>query len=350
MKQNSGSIIRIILAIIFIIIFFKGLGGFLPLLILLATLWLIRRGGNNRSSPVFAGWLAKIKNTMIDHDSITSVKSSLRNIRGISAAILVIIVIAALLMVTITVVPAGNVGVVDFFGRVSQQELEPGIQFKIPLSRVMPFSIQTQDYTMTGKIGEGQVASDDSISALTKEGLTLGLDITVLYHLEKNNAPRIYKEIGRNYESKILRPSIRSVIREIVAQYQAEDLYSQKRAEAAEKILSSLKTKAKNRGIAIEEVLLRNVTLPTKLADSIEDKLKAEQESKRFDFVLEKEKKEADRKRIAAEGQRDSQKIINESLTDRYLQYLYIQELKDRQGTIYVPINPQNGLPLFKGL
>lgn len=341
--------IRIILAIIFIIIFFKGLGGFLPLLILLAIFWLIRRKGN-LSSPFFAEWIAKIKNPMIDHDSITRAKSSVQKIRGLSAGVFIIIIIAVVLAITITVVPAGNVGVVDFFGRVSERELEPGIQFKIPFSRVVPFSIQTQDYTMTGRIGEGQVTNDDSISALTKEGLTLGLDITVLYHLEKDNAPRIYKEIGRNYEIKILRPSIRSVIREIVAQYQAEDLYSQKRAEAAEKILSSLKNKTGNRGIAIEEVLLRNVTLPTKLADSIEEKLKAEQESKRFDFVLEKEQKETERKRIAAQGQRDSQKIINESLTDRYLQYLYIQELKDRQGTIYVPVNPQNGLPLFKGL
>lgn len=275
---------------------------------------------------------------------------SLQNARTITIFIGIIIIIAVIFTLTITVVPAGNVGVMDFFGKVRDQELSPGIQFKIPFSRVIPFSIQTQDYTMTGRVGEGQVSNDDSISALTKEGLTVGLDITTLYHLDGNNAPRIYKEIGRNYETKILRPSIRSVIREVVARYQAEDLYSEKRAEAVEKILESLKNKTENRGIVLEQVLLRNVILPAKLADSIEEKLKAEQESKRFDFVLEKEKKEAERKRLEAAGQRDAQKIINESLTDRYLEYLYIRELKDRQGTIYVPVNPQNGLPMFKGL
>lgn len=300
--------------------------------------------------PFQTQWFTKTKKSMIDHNGIINKMPSLQNARTITIFIGIIIIIAVIFTLTITVVPAGNVGVMDFFGKVSDQELSPGIQFKIPFSRVIPFSIQTQDYTMTGRIGEGQVTSDDSISALTKEGLTVGLDITTLYHLDVNNAPRIYKEIGRNYETKILRPSIRSVIREVVARYQAEDLYSEKRAEAVEKILESLKNKTENRGIVLEQVLLRNVILPAKLADSIEEKLKAEQESKRFDFVLEKEKKEAERKRLEAAGQRDAQKIINESLTDRYLEYLYIRELKDRQGTIYVPVNPQNGLPMFKGL
>jgi regulator of protease activity HflC (stomatin/prohibitin superfamily) len=240
----------------------------------------------------------------------------------------------------------------DFFGRVISRELSPGIQFKIPFSRVVMFSTQTQDYTMTGRIGEGQVIGDDAIVALTKEGLSVSLDITVLYHLDKGNAARIYREIGGEgkYQEKIIRPAIRSVIREVVAQYDAGALYSQKRGEAVGKILASLKEKLDTRGLITEDVLLRNVVLPAKLSDAIEEKLKAEQESQRFDFVLEKEKKEAERKRVEAEGQRDSQKIITESLTDRYLQYLYVQGLKEREGTIYVPVNPQNGLPLFKGL
>ncbi|MFZ2969617.1 MAG: prohibitin family protein, partial [Minisyncoccia bacterium] len=97
-------------------------------------------------------------------------------------------------------------------------------------------------------------------------------------------------------------------------------------------------------------ILLRNVILPAKLDQSIQEKLQAEQESQRYDFVLEKEKKEAERKRIEAEGIRDAQKTISESLSPEYINYLYIKELKDRAGTIYVPTNPDNGLPLFKGV
>jgi regulator of protease activity HflC (stomatin/prohibitin superfamily) len=221
---------------------------------------------------------------------------------------------------------------------------------KIPFSRVIPFSTRTQEYTMTARQNEGQIQGDDSIAALTKEGLQVKLDITVLYHLEKNKAVEIYKTIGRDYESKIIRPAIRSSIREVVAQYQAEALYSTKREESANTLLTILKKRIEPRGIIVEDILLRDVTLPAKLSDAIEEKLKAEQEAQRFDFILDKEKKEAQRKRTEAEGQRDAQRIINESLSDRYLEYLYIRELKDRQGTIYVPTNPQNGLPIFKGL
>ena len=203
---------------------------------------------------------------------------------------------------------------------------------------------------MTVRHDEGQVQGDDSIAALTKEGLKVNLDITVLYHLEKNQAAKIYQNVGSDFEEKIIRSSIRSSIREVVAQYTAEALYSEKRKESADNLLALLKQKIEPRGILIEDVLLRDVTLPAKLSDAIEEKLKADQEAQRFDFVLQKEVKEAERKRIEAAGQRDAQKIINESLTEQYLQYLYIRELKDRAGTIYVPVSPENGLPLFKGL
>jgi regulator of protease activity HflC (stomatin/prohibitin superfamily) len=242
------------------------------------------------------------------------------------------------------------VGVVDFFGHVGSRELQSGLQFKVPFARVIAISIQTQDYTMTSRSGEGQIKDDDSINALTKEGLTVNLDITVLYHIDGARATELYKTIGKDYESKILRPMTRSAIRGVVAQFDASALYSEKREEAGQKILADLKTELKARGIAIEDVLMRNVVLPQKLADAIEEKLRAEQEAERFDFVLKKEQKEAERKRIEAEGQRDAQKTINESLTAQYLQYLYIQGLKEREGTIYVPVNPENGLPLFKGL
>jgi regulator of protease activity HflC (stomatin/prohibitin superfamily) len=172
----------------------------------------------------------------------------------------------------------------------------------------------------------------------------------VLYQLEEAKASDIYREVGLDYVDKIIRPEIRGIIRNVVSQYEAKELYSEKRHEASNKIFSDLEEKLDSRGISIEEAVIRNVGLPASLTKAIQEKLASEQEAQRYDFVLDREKKEADRKRIEAEGQRDAQKIINESLSNEYLNYLYIKELKDRQGTIYVPVNPSSGMPLFKGI
>lgn len=198
--------------------------------------------------------------------------------------------------------------------------------------------------------GEGQRQGSDVISALTKEGLSVDLDITVLYHLVEENASDIYRDVGLNYDEVIIRPQIRSVIREIIAQYEAKDIYSEKRQEASQEIADNLVTKLGPRGIELEEVLMRHVQLPADLAQSIQLKLQSEQEAQRYDFLLQTETKEAERKIIEAKGQRDAQQLINQSLTERYLQYLYIQNLQDREGTIYVPTNANNGVPLFRGI
>ena len=257
-----------------------------------------------------------------------------RIIKWAALIILALIIIPRFLVV----IPAGTTGVYHLFGRVSDK----------PLSSGLHFVIQTQDYTMSIVKEEGRRLGDDSIDALTKEGLNVALDITVLFKLREESSPSVFRELGVNYQEIIIRPETRSIIREVVAQYDAKSLYSEKRGEAVEAIKNGLKDKIEPRGIIVEEVLLRNVKLPDRLAKSIEEKLQAEQESARYDFVLEKEKKEADRKRIEAQGQRDAQKTISESLTSSYLEYLYLTGLKDRQGTIYVPTNPANGLPLFR--
>jgi len=351
MKPNKQTqLIKLIIGIIVFLFIFKGLIQILPILIILgliAFFWYrFSKGAKFGINLKQFFKNSNQKSNMIDQNKIHNLKNAKLAIKIIGGLIIIIV----LLSITLTVVPAGNVGVMDFFGKVSSRELNPGINFKTPFSRVIKFNIQTQDYTMTSKTGEGRISANDSITALTKEGLKVGLDITVLYHLEKKQAAEIYKTIGINYEEKIIRPAIRSNIREIVAQYEADALYSEKRQEAGNNLLQALKKSINPRGITIEEVMLRDVALPDKLADAIEEKLKAEQESQRFDFILEKEEKEAERKRIEAKGQRDAQQIINQSLTDRYLEYLYIRELKDRKGTIYVPTNPNTGLPMFKGL
>lgn len=263
---------------------------------------------------------------------------------------LVCLTLIVFLRRSIIIVQPGKVGILEVMGKVYDQELFSGLHFINPLGKVTLMETRTQDYTMTVTYGEGRKAEADVITALTKEGLSVGLDVTVLYHLDPEKASDLYKNVGLDYDEKIIRPSIRSTIREVIAQYEAKDIYSEKRAEAAKNIAKLLEAAIELRGINLEEVLLRDVQLPKKLTESIEEKLTADQEAQRMDFVLQKEEKEAERKRIEAEGQRDAQKIIDESLTSKYLEYLYINSLKDREGTIYVPINPQSGLPVFKSI
>ncbi len=279
---------------------------------------------------------------------------NLKNMQNVNknSVIIILVVLLAIIIIPkmIVIIPAGETGVYHLFGKVSESELPSGLHFVNPLANVTKMTVRTEQYTMSIAREEGLKTGDDSIDALTNEGLTVKLDITVFYHLLQDKASDVFKDLGADYEEKIIRPEIRSAIREVVANYDSKSIYSDKRDE----MISSIKDKlAKNidpRGIIVEQILLRNVILPAKLDQSIQEKLQAEQESQRYDFVLEKEKKEAERKRIEAEGIRDAQKTISESLSSEYINYLYIKELKDRQGTIYVPTNPDNGLPLFKGV
>ncbi len=288
-----------------------------------------------------------IKN-VIQHNSlnVTRMKTSLS---GKVGWFIVIVCIVIVLFNAIVIIPAGHTGVVDFFGTVRDREINSGIHLINPFARVIPMSVRTDEYTMSIAHGEGRRKGADAIRALTAEGLAVDLDITVFYHLTEDKAADVYRNLGLNYAEKIIRPEIRSAIRAVIAHYDAKAVYSDKREEIAQAIADRLRATIMPRGIAVEQVLLRNVTLPTNLANSIQQKLQAEQESQRYDFLLEKEKKEAARKRIEAEGQRDAQQIINQSLTPAYLQYLYIKELKDRKGTIYVPTGA-NGIPLYRGI
>lgn len=277
---------------------------------------------------------------------------SLNNMENIKAKIMWLIGIAVIIIIAmniLVVIPAGQTGVRTLFGKVNDREMSSGLHVINPLENIERMSIRTEEYTMSVTQGEGQKSGADQITALTNEGLQVDLDITVFYHLDERSASDVYKNLGLNYQEKIIRPEIRSAIREVVARYNAKDIYSEKRNEVADGIREKLSQTIDPRGIIVEQVLLRNVTLPAGLSKSIQEKLQSEQESQRYEFVLQKEEKEAERKRVEAAGQRDAQAIINESLSAKYLQYLYIKELKDRAGTIYVPTGA-DGLPIFKSV
>ena len=248
------------------------------------------------------------------------------------------------------IVPAGETGVYHLFGKVKDDELHSGFHLKNPLASVQKMSIRTEEYTMSIALTEGEKEGNDSIDALTKEGLKVAMDLTVLYRLEENKASDVYRELGVDYEDKIIRPQIRSTIREVVSLYSAKDLYSDKRQEVEDKIFEEVKNSIEDRGVIVEKVLLRNIVLPEKLTRAISDKLEMEQQAQKMEFVLEKEEKEAERKTIEAEGIKKSQDIISRSLTPAYVRWYSIEMMKqlaNSQNTtfLFVPMDDQ-GMPV----
>ncbi|MDA3840133.1 MAG: prohibitin family protein [Patescibacteria group bacterium] len=282
--------------------------------------------------------------------NVDPITGAIKGTKRIFVTVLISLAIVIFLVNAIRIVGAGETGVYSLFGKVKDNEVKSGLHVINPFAKITPMSIRTEEYTMSVTKNEGKISGADAITSLTKEGLSVDLDMTVLYRIEEERASDIYKDVGLNFEDKILRPSIRTSIRDVIAQYEAKDIYSEKRQEAATKIKEALSNNLGDRGIIIEDVLLRNVALPPNLANAIQEKLQAEQEAQKYEFILQRESKEKERKIIEAEGQRDAQKIINESLTTNYLYYLYINGLKDREGTIYVPTGTNSGVPLFKGL
>ncbi|MCK5061494.1 prohibitin family protein [Candidatus Parcubacteria bacterium] len=337
--------------ILFAIVFFGPMLGkdLIAILIIIAAIFFIfKRVGNLNIKNINLSNLSKLKNMAnpIDIEKLAKEKK----FKHAFLTIVLLFFVVWLFFASIQIVDAGETGVYSLFGKVKDQELSSGFHLVIPLAKVTRMSIRTEEYTMSIVQGEGQRYGSDVITALTKEGLNVDLDMTVLYSLQEEKASDVYRELGLTYDEKIIRPTIRTSIRDIIAQYEAKDIYSEKREEAAGEIQEQLANELNERGINIESVLLRNVVLPPNLAKAIQEKLEAEQEAEKYDFILAKEKKEKERRVIEAEGRRDSQRIINESLSTNYLYFLYINELKDREGTIYVPTNPSTGMPLFREL
>jgi regulator of protease activity HflC (stomatin/prohibitin superfamily) len=241
----------------------------------------------------------------------------------------------------LTVVPAGHVGVIDFFGTVSPNVLKSGIKLVNPLAKVKRFSVQTQELK-------------ESMAVPSKEGLTVQLEVSVLYHLNADKAAEMYKTVVEgNYTAVILEPNFRSVCRGVTAGYEAKALYTSERELLANQIQEHLSKIVESRGITIENTPLRQVGLPARLSESIEEKLRAEQESQRMEFVLTKEKQEAQRKRIEAEGISDFQRIVAQGISEQLLRWKGIEateKLANSQNAKVVIVGSgKDGLPLILG-
>jgi regulator of protease activity HflC (stomatin/prohibitin superfamily) len=226
-------------------------------------------------------------------------------------------------------IDAGKVGVKSLYGSVDSDVLESGLHIINPLLDITEFDIQTQNYTMSAIHAEGAQEGDDAIRVLSNDGLEVVIDLTVLYRVVPTEAPVIFKKIGVDYTDKIVRPVTRTRIRDNAVYYDAVALYSTKRNEFQQRIFKSIETDFKNRGLVLEQLLIRNIDLPKSVKKSIESKINAEQDAQKMTFVLQKEKQEAERKRVEAQGIADYQRIISLGLTDKQLQYEQIKAQKE---------------------
>jgi prohibitin 1 len=238
-----------------------------------------------------------------------------------------------------TQVPAGHVGVVDFFGIVSERALPAGINVVNPLARVIKYSIQTKEHKETMQV-------------LSREGLTIGLEVSALYRLNPDSAARVYKTVaGGDYETIILIPQFRSICRAVTASFQASALYSTERERLGSSIQEELAKTVAPRGVTIENTPIRNVALPSQLTEAIEQKQRADQESQRMEFILTKEKQEADRKRIEAKGIADFQKIVAAGISEQLLRWKGIEateKLASSQNTKVIIVGAgKDGLPII---
>jgi prohibitin 1 len=253
---------------------------------------------------------------------------------------LLITVIAALLAIVqiFTVIPAGNVGVIDFLGNVSNLTLKAGVNFVNPLARVVKMSIKTQEIK-------------ERMEVPSKEGLAVGLEISALFHLNPDKAAEVYKTVGENYVAIILEPQFRSVTRGVTAGYEAKALYTSEREVLAQQITAGLQNLVAPRGITIETTPLRQVVLPAGLTAAIEEKLRAEQESQRMQWVLTKEKQEADRKAIEAQGISNFQKIVAQGISDPLLRWKGIEATmkiaESNNAKVVIIGSGKDGLPII---
>ncbi|HQW91683.1 MAG TPA: prohibitin family protein [Ferruginibacter sp.] len=254
---------------------------------------------------------------------------ALAKFRSVGRIVGFLFILLGIITSSVKQIDPGEVGIKILFGNIQQDVLGSGLHFVNPLLEIKKMDVKTQNYTMTGVNDEGSQSADDAIRVLTSDGLEVTIDLTVLYRLVGADAPRLLRETGDDYRDKIVRPITRTKIRDNAVYYQAVDLFGSKRDVFQQRIYKSIEEDFKKRGLMLEQLLVRNITLPNSVKASIESKINAEQDAKKMEFVLLKEKQEAERKRVEAQGIADYQRIINTGLTDQQLQYEQIKAMKE---------------------
>lgn len=235
-------------------------------------------------------------------------------------------------------IETGEAGVKAMFGKIQEEPLGTGWHFYIPLiSWIESWDVKTQELKETASVP-------------SSEGLISTLDVSVLYNVPVDQVVTVRKTTGANYRQTILEPYSREAIRNVVSGYAVKSLYSEQgRKEIGENILNFLKMKLEPRGVTVQDVLLRDVKLPPTFSQSIEAKLRAEQEALQKEFELQKAKKDAEIEVARAEGVAKSNIIIANSITDQYLRYQWIQTLKGNNlQVVYVPT--EANIPIMEAM
>jgi prohibitin 1 len=271
---------------------------------------------------------------MVDGGVGTSGGSVRRGLLGL----LVLIMVAIVASSSTSCVRTGHVGVITQFGRVTGQTIGEGIHLVNPIARVNEMDVKTLEIK-------------ERASVPTKEGLIMGVEASVLYHLEPARAAEVYQRIGTDYANVLLVPNFRSAIRAVTAANSASSLYSDARESIARQILVDVQQQVQPRGIVIENVLLRDLQIPESLKHAIEAKQQAQQEAQRMEFVLQREQQESERKRVEAQGIKDFQNIVTQGISDKLLEWKGIEatiELARSQNAKVVVVgNSKTGLPLI---
>lgn len=278
---------------------------------------------------------------------LTKVESPAKEWSVTISIIGVLVFLGGALFASLVQVEPGEVGVQKLFGKVDDKTLESGLNMINPLKEVVMFDIKTQNYTMSAVADEGGKLGDDAIRVLSADGLEVIIDLTVLFRVLPSEAPNILKNIGSDYVNTIVRPVCRTKIRDNAVYYEAVSLYSLKRDEFQGKIFNAIETNFKERGLILEQLLVRNITLPESVKASIESKINAEQDAQKMTFVLQKEKQEAERKRVEAQGIADYQKILSTGLSDKQLQYEMIKAIATSPNAKLIILDTKKNVPFI---
>jgi len=257
----------------------------------------------------------------------------------VAGAVAGLVLVLVMLWASIAYVPAGNVGVLTLFGRVTGEVIGEGTHFVNPFKVNNVLSVRTQTIK-------------EAATVPSNEGLVMSLDTSLLYRLDTTRAADVYQKVGPRYADVVVEPNLRSVIRSVTSSHTANALYSGEREKVAAQMFKELSTELSKRGIIVENVLLRDIQLPPTLKASIEQKQQAEQESLAMSFRLQKERQEAERKRIEAQGIKDFQTIVSQGIDDRLLKWKGIEatEALAKSGNAkVVVIGGKDGLPLILG-
>jgi regulator of protease activity HflC (stomatin/prohibitin superfamily) len=278
---------------------------------------------------------------------IANADASMKRYRSIITTAGVVVTLIGVATSCFVQIEPGEVGVQKLFGKVNNNILESGLNFINPLVKVVTFDVKTENYTMSGVNDEGAKQGDDAIRVLSADGLEVIVDLTVLYKVVPSEAPRILKEVGTDYRNVLVRPICRTKIRDNAVYYDAVALYSTKRDEFQSRIFSTIESNFKERGLILEQLLVRNITLPESVKATIESKINAEQDAQKMTFVLQKERQEAERKRVEAQGIADYQKILSTGLSDKLLQYEMIKAITVSPNSKLIFMTNGKNLPIL---